>query len=49
MDRDALLAYALHKKIPRVIIATADGVEEIRPTFSPSFPSAGSGSFDTSR
>lgn len=29
LDRDALLAYARHKEIPRVLIANRDGVEEI--------------------
>lgn len=30
LDREALLAYARHKEIPRVIIANGDAVEEIR-------------------
>jgi ATP phosphoribosyltransferase regulatory subunit len=29
LDREALLAYARHKAIPRVLVATGDGVEEI--------------------
>ncbi len=29
LDRAALLAYARHKEIPRVIIADGDNVEEI--------------------
>ncbi|HKU66760.1 MAG TPA: hypothetical protein VJP85_03195, partial [Candidatus Baltobacteraceae bacterium] len=29
LDREALLAYAAHKRIPRVIIAAAGEVEEI--------------------
>lgn len=43
LDRDELLAYAVHKRIPRVIIARNGEIEEI------ALPSTGTGSLDTSR